>query len=1178
MTYPSEILVFGGMDLDTNPNLIKQGDYGYAENITISISNRGVKEKQKSTKSISYELPEGENKVMISRRDNKTGNTIYLIWNSQNKHSILLFDATAETISPILEPIPSREFTTEFLEFDINDPVTHADIIDNNLLWLSSNTDPKHLEIDRAIAFMKGLSPGPGVFPYPDTFITESTSEKTKMIWAIKRPPTSPPTATYSTDTTQKYNHIKEKLFQFRYRFVYSDRSKSTFSPISTVPKPNTIEEMASGMNLLYYGSNNKINVVVNTGNSNVVAIEIAVREGNTGTWEQIDVRIKKYNSSNQRLLNDNESYIFGFYGSENRVPLSAAETALNFHTIPKKAAAQKTLYNNHLLYACTTDGFDQTALDVSMGYTFTEETFKRSSMRMFIDPDLDAYTVWWFSIYNDGSIASGPQKLSLPDSIDDLQEGSEIHVIIQVDTVTSYDSANLINMHIVYEVTAADVLSLTTLRVNLIAAINNSPLRYNKAGLETYVASDIGFVLSAKLFNAVDISGDNSYYAKFYDVMVVNPIEKIQTWKKGCTHKFAIEYQDDAGRTSTANISDASLIYVPTLPEEVPAADLFRKNYSVQLSMTINHYAPEWATKYQILWGGRSIGRSVHMVLNGNPTPELNGGILSVKTVSVPVVTTMNYFNNSTTKGVGYEYQEGDRLRVVTRSNITAETEVIDVQVFSYDSATQTLICEPFEVTNVLGRVGILVEVYNKSQDQNTIYYEIGESFSISGRMHSGNTQTQTFTQPAIIELSRGDCFLINRAYDIFQNISTKSPYDYAVSSGTVSANPFDVVVESDNYSDFYVSTVKDIGRLNLFSPYAKEQKQINRITNGGQYRTGELVNSIFNFDPTNETFVDIAFGEITALQEVGFVLKVLQQRKQSSIYIQRRLMTQDDSTQAIVLSDDFYAEFRPASEPYGCRNPESVIVHNRSLYYYDSENIAIVRDSANGQTELSEAGFKSFVTAFSKSNLGQTTKVYMAVDDNKNLLYMVFNGTNGGVMTFDLVQNAPISFHPNMENVDFISASMSGVIAFKNGGLHVIEAGEGYLQILGSQATAVLEIVENKANLGVKKYANISVYSNEIWDSPVIGDIYVEPGINYPQGMSSRLKASKYRAKNNILYASFLRDAKTPNFATEDEAIMRGRTLEGTCMRVKLKNSSNSHTEIRGAVIHVTPVINKP
>jgi hypothetical protein len=108
-------------------------------------------------------------------------------------------------------------------------------------------------------------------------------------------PPKLPPEVTYQTDDARKINNLRQTLFQVAYRYVYMDWRKSTFSPASIVPVPQSEEETATGLANELISLNNKLQIVVNTGGEEVRAIEVIGRSSDDPSkWFLIDT-IEKF-------------------------------------------------------------------------------------------------------------------------------------------------------------------------------------------------------------------------------------------------------------------------------------------------------------------------------------------------------------------------------------------------------------------------------------------------------------------------------------------------------------------------------------------------------------------------------------------------------------------------------------------------------------------------------------------------------------------------------------------------------------------------------------------------------------------------------------------------------------------------------------------------------------------
>jgi hypothetical protein len=113
-------------------------------------------------------------------------------------------------------------------------------------------------------------------------------------------PPKHPPVVEYYSDVNRQVNNLKQTLFQIAYRYVYMDWRKSTFSPASIIPMPNSEEETATGLADEDTTLNNVLQITVNTGGEEVRQIEIVGRSSDDPSkWYLIDT-INKFSEEEQ--------------------------------------------------------------------------------------------------------------------------------------------------------------------------------------------------------------------------------------------------------------------------------------------------------------------------------------------------------------------------------------------------------------------------------------------------------------------------------------------------------------------------------------------------------------------------------------------------------------------------------------------------------------------------------------------------------------------------------------------------------------------------------------------------------------------------------------------------------------------------------------------------------------
>ncbi len=221
---------------------------------------------------------------------------------------------------------------------------------------------------------------------------------------------------------------------------------------------------------------------------------------------------------------------------------------------------------------------------------------------------------------------------------------------------------------------------------------------------------------------------------------------------------------------------------------------------------------------------------------------------------------------------------------------------------------------------------------------------------------------------------------------------------------------------------------------------------------------------------------------GPIEGLREVGFILKVIQYNKVSSIYLSRQESFTASGQAQYLFTDKVFGSLRPGMEKYGTRHPGSVIVHNEHLYFWDQMEGAVIRDAANGAFPISKYKMTRFFTDKAKELEGagfNEDAVEFAFNVHDETLHCTFfNGTVFQTLMFsetdqrwkyssDAIIHRPFWFGKRL----FHTASGAIYEWWR-------EAEIGYLRLSNVQKTARLVIVFAEDPLKIKYYKALAVY----------------------------------------------------------------------------------------------------
>ena len=449
--------------------------------------------------------------------------------------------------------------------------------------------------------------------------------------------------------------------------------------------------------------------------------------------------------------------------------------------------------------------------------------------------------------------------------------------------------------------------------------------------------------------------------------------------------------------------------------------------------------------------------------------------------------------------------------------------------------------------------------EIYTPKKEASNSYYfpnyfgQIGAP-GTSGCYHIGTDQNQNpsnpILTPAIVQCNPGDTYLKLRFAKFFY-----PTYD-------------------DNYSDYYVSNSYGNGMPNIFNPDAKEETLISGMRNSGSLLEDTKINKLNQFKSADLEILKSKFGTINSLKEVGNVLKVLQDKKETSIYISRTEMQNADNTSNVVKSTALLGTVNSSEEDRGTIFSKSIVVHNRNMYYFDLYRGEVVRSSANGQYPISEYGMRTYFK--NKSKLIQSVgvaniKIVSAFDEENKMYLLTFNmGANSETIGFydpeiEGVKPRWISFFSfipdHYESFGVTLLSFKIAIGYKHNSNNVNRC-----TFYGVKYKQQINWYSNAASIIKKVFKVLGLKTNKAWDVPVI---LIEPDATYTRGMKSLLKTSHFALKEGEFSAAYLNNMKTTSNVDSVLDLFNGDELRGNSMKHQMENLENGEVWImEGAV----------
>lgn len=314
------------VNIDDDVRLLEPYDLRGAENIRIMSSatrDSGVVENIKSTAAITIaNAPTGTNRC-IGTIAHPEKNDLYVFFhNSGGEHFIARYNSITETARIVLKNQLLGFTKTAFVN---GFAITGNNATDTLLYWTDNVRPPRQINVTKA----ENHTDANYDDGYPNPLIEE-------YIQWVKKPPVTKPTFTHGQDDGVVYNNLKDKVFQFRYRYYHKDGQYTSYSPISDI----SVSEIQSKNNAFSRQSDliyNYLDVTVNNGNYDVENIEVAVREGNNGTWMTFKTLDNDPTTSTQSVR---------FYNDDSYPVANTEDNLKNYDAVPLKARTAEYVAN----------------------------------------------------------------------------------------------------------------------------------------------------------------------------------------------------------------------------------------------------------------------------------------------------------------------------------------------------------------------------------------------------------------------------------------------------------------------------------------------------------------------------------------------------------------------------------------------------------------------------------------------------------------------------------------------------------------------------------------------------------------------------------------------------------------------------------------------------------------
>lgn len=1131
------------MNLDDRNDILPPSHHKDAKNVVFR-GNPGLMQAQNvyGTRLINNpNLRSGTNVCIGSYYDSLKNRVFYFVYNldpsdGKNYNAIFMYDVNTGG-APVRLLMSHINSTVDLFGFNQNYPITSVNILyrpdaeGDILYWTDGLNRPKKLNILEAPS------------KYGNNWLPQYLTVSRKV-------PLISPVCKYNNDSGTSINNLKNRVFQFSYRWIFTDNTKSTFSPISRLFSPADVDTISNEIDPT---KNNVINVTYNSGPADAIAIEIAARQSLGTTFsDYFSVATINKIVNGVQVISNNTDYQYDFYNSQSYQFIDVAETVLLYSLVPTKANSQELLNGNQLIYGGITEGRSQTTIDVTTSTALIANTaapkltmsaYNRYTLG-YIPPNYTYISGSYYIVLSGTPVAGDIYtfSISMRKQVGGVFSSATSTISITVTTGTQ----SAVETQIVNALIADSNMIAYNLNTKVTAIANNpsDPFFPNKYGVK--IGGDAPT-------NAWILNAYNFAYTYYSAGPVVPPDPtgvNTACYKHNSRYGFGLVYFDEYGATGGVNTISAMNIITPELNVTALSTD---QPTIPAITFNVSNPPPAWATSFSFV-------RTTNLSVDTFKTITTNK---TYKDATYGYLDITDYQNN-TSGYPKYNFLKGDRVRLcgkVGGSTNVKDYPVLDLMTqyltntgsfikVQYDSTTMST----FGVDN-LWYLEVYTPSHNTSESNTQVYYEFGETYNtytdVNGNLaHTGQTGGATNqiigagAQPAVFTFYRGDI------YERQRNVNW---------------------ILDQSMSDFFPSQVDGLGRPFVQDPSAKETYYPTLVRYSMPYSQGTTINETNVFYAQNFDEYDRAKGDIRRLKVRGSQMRVFQSRAVGVAGVYENMIFNADGSDNLIQTNKILNQIHYYQGNYGMGWMSTSLASSASAdYFVDPVRGYQLRVAQDGITPISEIYKAQYyitdlATQFVKpvaGALGGEAKILGVYDFFEEEYVAVFQPTASRAnitLAFNEKRNCYSSFYDYSPEV--INNIEGKVISFRSGNLYVHDDVINYNRFYGTQYPSSVTFVFNEQGVIKKDYNAITQDSNVVWTSPTVGDI------NTALDQDSNLVSSDYVRYEGLYNAAFMRDANSLG------GLVEGDYLKGVWLEAKFSNTSSNLVYLSGIYINYTP-----
>ena len=1111
----SKKIFTGGANQDDSLHLLDESQYLRVMNGRVGVTQYGRNNRVEGvpgTTSISQSVypPYGTNITIGSCIDIENQRLLWLIYNSWGDHGIYCYDMAANQTYAVIYDSQIQGGLNFNKDYRID---KNCRVINGVLYWSDNYNEPKKINIDKGIKTNQaGYQTNETAYEIPAGGIPYTT------FTIIRRPPYYALDVSKAEDNTFDNNFIESAAFKMCYYYDFVDNEMSRLSAFSNLMNFNTpgetnnyilcnipfseyIESEIEKINICAKDVITNVTYVVKTFDRNNSADALAIFEHNEGT----------------------NQLSYSFYNDVVGVPLSSSQSSIPYDLVPLKS-----------------------------------KTLESATARIFLGNNLAGYNT--------------PVKtsLSITSSTSTTPSSNSFIAVVKTYSIAirnKYDTGDVRSEMVGYLYAAGEPNTTYFYNAYKNNYYNTYPTPLDLSDANGQFAFESNFLT----WYAANYSPSNTNYEWYYPYFG-NPT---YTFTSGSTPTYYVTINNDVTSFTTQTVFKTSGTYNMS----VVFYDRFRRrcgvvpggpNYSLPnlvddqtsfiqyLNWTLSNTnalteIPDWAYFYQIVQTKNLVqGEFVQIATNGiqyatKQDAASGGGYTYSGTYSAGIYAIAFNISSLTSIGLGYNFTEGDMVR------LTGASSSYNLQVIGQDG--DYVLAESLDFGAVTTTTYAVIEIYTpkKSSTQES-YYEASPVHEIVAPTTSGREYGTTTGQLV------GDVYILQRVDGGSTNYFTEN------------MSPFDKMWQYWNTNSGWANYVTSLGQ-------AQNEYEI-RFSN--VYATNTANNGLSTFEALNFKTVPLGMGSIQKLQlaskttEQGVIMLAIGSFQTASCYLGEVQVV--GASQNAFLAQDVavIGTINVLKGMLGTTQPETVVEYLGVIFWYDLNNGQVAQYSSNGVFPISSFKMERLFKNYAKGYLATSAATLDSINGFHHIptyidpFHKEFGVSLPGLITensaevlpsyattpayassivnrFDISDNLAktVVFHLQdnqwksdyqflAEQYEYFENRMFG---FKNGALYEFNTNTSTWNTwFGTQYPVRICWVVNAPLSGVKDMAEIVIEGNQ---APNYTALYT----TLPNTQITDLTASDFTNKEGILYARFLRDRLSPNYAgTADQKLLNG------------------------------------